>query len=290
MQPVKEPISGKCFPTALAVLCCAHYAHGELLENGGAETGTTQNWSGYVSVFPGDAATGRMSYKFDYIPNSQMRSKALMAVDRTRALRVAASIKNIGADTIPKVFLALASFDAGQEEIRPWNVAVVPGTETTLVEACRPGDRVIKIKDGSEWQAAKNGSVAFAVDASGRLSDLPNRNTTAGSAMNVGISAVEDRGGYWEVTLEHPCGVFYPAETAVRQHTTGGSYMIAATFENLPPGGDWQVLEGELLPSEPVAVRGAFWPGTEYAQVLLWVQDSGVGTLLVDDVLVEEVD
>jgi len=275
---------------ALAVLCFAHCARGDLLENGGADTGTTQNWSGLISVFADDAASGSMSFKFDYRPNVQMRSKALMPVDRTRALRVAASVKNNGTNPIPKVFIALAAFDAAQEEIRPWNVAVIQGTETTLVEPCNPGDQVIRIKDGSRWKADKNSSVAFAVDESGGLSDLPNRNTSAGSDAKLGISAVEDKGSYWEVTLEHPCGVSYSAETAVRQHTLVGSYMIAASREDLQPGEDWQVLEGQLAPSEPAAVGGAFWPGTEYAQVLLWVQDSGEGTLLVDDVVVEQVD
>lgn len=108
----------------------------------------------------------------------------------------------------------------------------VPGTETELAADFKGGDTVLKIKDASEWE--KGRIPVFKIDASGKLSDLPNLNTEYLTVKDIKVNADNQ----YDVTMSAPLKTSYPAGTTVRQHESGQWFHFTAL--NAPLTSDWQ--------------------------------------------------
>lgn len=107
--------------------------------------------------------------------------------------------------------------DAGGRIITVQNVNAFAETGTLLAAEAKAGDRLILIKDGSGWR--KNGGcVAWDVDLSGKLRDLPNFNITGT------IKSLRQTSAGWEVQLSTPLRKKLTAGTPVRQHGPGWSF------------------------------------------------------------------
>ncbi|QSH41293.1 hypothetical protein P0136_08785 [Lentisphaerota bacterium ZTH] len=180
-----------------------------------------------------------------------------------------------------KLYFGLVCLDQTQRRIAPVNVYNIPGTETVLAAPCKKGDKVIKVKDASNWKQHKLASIAFDVDTSGQFSDLPNYNVTAH-----GIDKIEKKGDAWEITLQRPCNFAYPAGTKIREHRVGSSYMYCGA-NGVTMSGAWQEFKVKvrgIMTSGSSA--GQFWPGTKYVKVVVIANSKGDkdSAILIDDI------
>jgi hypothetical protein len=193
----------------------------------------------------------------------------------------------------PKPFyLGFILLDVNKKVISPAMVAALPKTETTLVEACKKTDTVLKLKDASKWKKHPAAGVAFKADPTGKCADLPNSNLS--SMGGRGITSVKKVGDIWEVTLKKPVGKAFPAGTVVREHLLYGGYMYCAASSKRPAK---QMKEYKSKVISEMAESGAistkWWPGTKYAKVIIitnYGDKKGESVTEFDDIVVEELD
>jgi hypothetical protein len=260
-----------------------------LVENGDAEAGK-KNWSGISSISKDSPQSGEACFEMDI--SAYAIASGFIPVDGVKSYIISGYFKNPGTAPIKKVYLSLMPFDADKKKISPWEVKISPpptgGSETVLAEACKESDTVIKIKDGSKWKAEPFGCIAFNVDTTSNLSDLPNRNCSA-----LGIKSVEKKEDHWVVTLAKACGKSYPAGTAVREHQSGSTYIYPnGCIIELSPADGWKKIEGKISGMSTSGTSGdKFWAKTAFVQVSIFtspVDPTASEKLLFDDIRFEE--
>lgn len=240
-----------------------------LVKNGDAESGY-ENWSEEkVQVVTENPHSGKNCFKNKV---AVVLSAEAIPVDGSKAYKISAWYKSAD-DKKTTVYLGFQPLDSNQQPIESWYVNVRPGTETELAEACTSKDTAIKIKDGSKWTIESyQNLIAFDVDVTGGLKDLPNRNISKGK-----VEKIEKKDASWEVSLSKPCGMDYPAGTKVRMHFTGAtySYMIYKVQFNSP---EWQEFSAQV---------NGFSQGTKFIKILVMGLEGG--NIFFDDVQFEEV-
>jgi hypothetical protein len=195
-------------------------------------------------------------------------------VDASKTYKISAWFKSAGA-AMANVFLGFQPLDAMQVPIELVHVNVVPDTETELAEACAPQDTVIRIKDRSNWKAYNLNSVAFDVDDTGSLKDLPNRNISSGVVRNI-----ENKDSFFNVTLSEPCGMSYPSGTKVRLHCRGDTYKYM-NFRKQWNSPEWEEFTARVEAND-------FYQGTKFIKIAIVVLDAGK-VCFFDDIKFAEV-
>jgi hypothetical protein len=251
-----------------------------LVKNGDAETGTLDHWSGFTKVSSDNPHSGKFCFLAQ--GNADARSNEFIPVDPAKTYTLTAWIKSLGKDA-NRALIGYIPFDADKNPILPQEVEVTFGSETKLFEACTAADTVIKITDGSKWQATENNCIAFKVDDSGKYADLPNRNLST----SFGVVKVENKGAYWEVQLKNACGQNYPAGTKIREHSAANGYIYNA-FDGPVPA-EWTQCTGVIKSmADSGTPTDQWWPGTKYVKVIFllnYQKDQNFSTA-VDDVSV----
>ncbi|MCI5779488.1 MAG: hypothetical protein MR051_06715 [Lentisphaeria bacterium] len=132
-------------------------------------------------------------------------------------------------------------------------VFFVPGSDTELAAPVKPGDTVITVKDAFKWSSGNSTLVVFDCDPSGKLRDLPNRNSL-GFIKSVNRSKNE-------ITLAKPAKVALDAGTAVRQHQATWSFLGNV---KCPVATEWQTFTMTTVPGVAAGVRDnpryKMWP------------------------------
>ena len=278
-------ITSAFLATALiAVPCLNHSLQAEnLLVNGDAESGDISGWTKFIEVSP-TAHAGAHSFVLAGAKDAggRSQSKELIPVDPSSGYTVSGYFMSPEGKAL--VHLGVDCFDAQKRPITSERITPVPQTETELVEEAKPGDKVLKIKNGSAWEfdaelTPKYGVVAFNVDDSGAYSDLPNPNLS-----QQGITTIRQAGGQWEVELAKPLKEGYSAGTKVRQHKVAGASLWLATKG---VGKDWVKLSGDISGVSTVGQeKGMFWPGTSFVRISVLNLNNDKNTspkVLVDD-------
>jgi hypothetical protein len=272
----------------LAILAMVVHANAEnLLKNGDAETGDTSGWIGFAST----AATtheGANAFVLDGEKGGPTAlSVALISVDPNARYELSGFF--MSEEGTANVYLGFDCYDADKRQIASEQVTPIPGTETELREAANKGNKVLKIKNGSAWAfdpawTPPYGVVAFEVDASGACSDLPNRKLSP-----MGITAIRQVGGQWEVELANPMDADYPAGTKVREQRAEGAYQWLLAKD---VGSQWVELKGAMSGESTAGQEpGKFWPGTRFVRVaIVNLNDKSNENpkVLVDDVVLHQ--
>ncbi len=256
---------------------------GELVDNGGAETGTMDNFVGFQGIRSSNCNTGSYCfYRNGDLENVQ--SVEFIEIDMAKSYTLSGEFKSTGVgDSL--LYFGYVPFDEDQVQIKSEEVYTRLGTETELYDDISPTDKIIRIKDGTNWIAYTHDRVAFNVDDSGQYNDLPNRELSNNNIIRVTNMQPLP---YWEVEFNTNVGVSYAKDTKIREHTGAGTYIYdGAMNENVPfswtkYGG---VTSGESLRNTD---PGKWWRGTKYAKIvfLLNHQQSGSYSLDIDDVSV----
>ncbi len=215
----------------------------------------------------------------------RIRTKKMVEIDPAKTYRLSAQVRVAPDAEAGRFYMGLIPFDAKGKRIAPEEVTDVSKSETKLTNEVKVGDVVIIIKDGASWKDKGVLAIAFEVDESGKLADLPNRSVVA-------VKSVEKQeDGTAKVTLAGKMKKAYPAGTAVRQHLFGGMYMYSLAG-NAPVPAEWKtfsaVIKGE-------AARGVsskqWWKDTRKASIMVLANYRGSekNALLLKDVKLEEV-
>jgi hypothetical protein len=197
-------------------------------------------------------------------------TKETFKIDMEKSYVISVWVKAAGEPSF--CWLGIAPCDAKRQYIQSHYVANVKGSLTELVAACKSGDTVVKIKDGSKWINQQYRVIAFG--AKDDESDLPNRDVSSG------IKNIEQKDGVYEVTLLKPLKKDYPAGTKVREHTMGG--YVYAKKGRVP--GEWTKWQG--------TVKGSSLRKGETGRLILlcnWGKDKDKD-ILFDELTIEEVD
>lgn len=232
-----------------------------LVKDGDAESGTLAHWKGFNKVASEAPHSGK--FCFSCRNNRHVIGKEFLPIDPNKTTTLTGWFKSAGA-TKSRLYFGYALYDAEKKLILSRQVNCVPGTETTLAEACAKDDMVVKIATGSKWTLSSNACVAFAVDDSGEYADLPNRKLSG-----TGITKVENKGDHWEVHLKKKCDQAYPVGTKIREHVaiTGYAYT-AASSKHVPQ--EWTQYSGIINSmSKNSSPKKQWWPGTRYVKIVL---------------------
>lgn len=142
-----------------------------------------------------------------------------------------------------------------------WNY--IDDTETELVKPCKFEDTVLYIKSGVNW--IHGGKIAFAVDTSGKYTDLPNFNLS-----RYAVKKISKHNDIWGIKLFGPCKRSYPAKTKIREHIVDGqgTYMYHAANNSKIPN-VWTEYSG-IMQKHKNKLFGRFYPGTKYVKILIY--------------------
>ena len=260
---------------AFMLFCSIMSAKAELVNlvrDGDAESGKTENWSG-VSVVTDDVKNGKKCFKSTA---GKVISRELIPVSLDKKYELSAYIKAVN-DADETIYFGLIPFDKDKHEISSYNVTKLPekNTDTELVEKCSPESQNIKVKNASNWVTGNFRCIAF--DIKKDSSDLPNYNISL-----PGVSKIQKKEGYWEVTLKKPCGKAYPAGTKVREHTASLDHIFIFLNKAVPD--EWTLFSGKIKSGTHIK---DFWPGTAFVKVVIYCNppDSGI---LFDDITLKE--
>jgi hypothetical protein len=193
-----------------------------------------------------------------------LESKDLINIKPDMKYRLSGEFKSLSKKK-GKFFFGVVPYDKKKKQISMIEVNPVYKSGTVLVDACKKGDKILKVKNALNWKVSNYGAVAFKADKA--LKDLPNRNLSSR-----GIVKLEKMDDYWIVVLKKPCGKDFPAGTEIRQHLSGSNYIYCGAFADTPSD-SWRKKVGNIA---GIATRGSngnrkmFWPGTAYVKVLLY--------------------
>lgn len=210
------------------------------------------------------------------IRRNDLRGRKKIPVSAKKRYRVSCDINPLG-NTAVKVRIGLV----------PWrrNVIVnisgilpVKGTETELVRPCKPGDKVIYLKDCSKWQTLAS-CIAFDVDPDGMLRDIPNPDIINGQAIKW-----TRRGDCWEVTMNQPVQVALEKGVCVRQHIYGDPAICSSEKEISPA---WQTIDFVIGPGIASGVDdlNKLFQGVTHATFFLQCP----GRILIKNIKIEEI-
>ena len=160
-------------------------------------------------------------------------------VDPSLNYRIRGEFRAAPGKTVKGQFcLGFYGVDKHNQIIQVSNVNVTPGSETELAAPVRASDTVIRIRDGSKWK--KQGYLAYDIDPSGRLRDLPCQ-----TMINLLSSDVRKNGDVYEVCFSRPAGKNLAAGIPVRQHLSGWSFL---TSDRRVPTAEWQTVSWTVKP------------------------------------------
>lgn len=281
---INARIAKLSFAVAMAAAPCMLQAQApaaNLIKNAGAETGDISGWTGFASTSD-KAQEGTKSFVLK--PNGIAVSADVIEVDPKARYEVSGfMMAEEGSGTCHFGFRPL---DADKKQILSEQITMLKGTETKLREAATKGATVLKIENGQAWVFDEKwtpqfGCVAFNVDDSGAFADLPNRNIS-----ELGIKAIRQTDGQWEVELVKPLKADFAAGTKVRQHRAQGG---AVWVESKTVADQWVSFKGirsgvSTTGQEP----GKFWLGTKFIQVT--IQNQNKSNVLVDNVVLRRVE
>lgn len=261
-----------------------------LFKNGDFETGKIENFSAKqanLAITSQDEAYESNHALLLTCPEEaktrEVLSSDLIPVDPDKEYTLSLMLKSGGQAESQDVFVGLACYTEEEKLIISHAINRLENTETELLADAVPGDTVLKVKKADQWKSpAPNSFVAFNVDDSPAVSDLPNFNLSP-----MGIQSVTEKGGAWEIELAKPMTKSYPAGTKIRQHAAGNAYVYCTAIARTIPK-NWKKYSGKVTGKSDRLSNNQFWPGTRYVQVVIMPGKGANERLLLDNIKLEE--
>jgi hypothetical protein len=281
---INTRIAKLSFAVAMVAAPCMLHAQApaaNLIKNGGAETGDISGWSGFASTSD-KAQEGTKSFVLK--PNATAIADDLIEVDQKARYELSGFM--VAEEGSGMCHFGFRPLDADKKPILSEQITPIKDTGTKLREAATKGATVLKIENGQAWAFDEKwtpqfGCVAFNVDDSGAFADLPNR-----SLSSLGIKAIRQSDGQWEVELAKPLNADFAAGTKVRQHRAQGG---AIWVQSKTVADQWVEFKGARSGVATTGQEaGKFWPGTKFIQVM--IQNQNKSNVLVDNVVLRRVE
>ena len=281
---INARIAKLSFALAMAAAPCMLQAQApveNLIKNGGAESGDVSGWTTFLSTSD-KAQEGNKSFVLP--TNKEAMPNDFIEVDPKARYELSGFM--MAEEGNGTGHLGFRCFDKDKKVIESIHITTLKGTETKLREAATKGATVLKIENGKDWVFDEKWTpqfacVAFNVDDSGAFTDLPNRNLSP-----LGLKAIRQADGQWEVELANPLHADFAAGTKVRQHRALG---MCNWVESKPIANQWVQLKG-IRSGLAIATQegGKFWPGTKFIKVSVF--HNANSNVLVDNVVLRRVE
>ncbi len=264
---------------------------GDLVDNRGAETGDLLNFKnprGFDGVNESYAHTG--NYSFYHEQNHAVFSNELIPIDMNTEYNLEGWFMKYGSGESITYF-GYVPYDENKNNIVRRYVLDIAGSETTLYEDVNATDTILKVVNATGWSPRYDSYVAFNTDNSGSFNDMPNSNLSNRLGVNTSCTiTVVDNTDHWEVNLcgGQTVGVSAVAETNVRQHVDGGTYMYtAASYDKLNTS--WTKYSSTTFGEDTKGNNlSKWWRGTKYAKIMFLMNygdNLGNSKTRVDDIL-----
>ncbi len=231
-----------------------------------AEEKTLIKWSDNApeleKIWEGQIKYENIDGEFCGVSNSgsMIITKELIPVNAVEKYVLSGTFKSLGEEP-SKVFYGFRSYDKNKRHITVINALFIPGSATTLAQACKKGDKMVVIKANKKW--GKNQAIAF--DVNDDFSDLPNYKVDR-------IKEIVTNGDNLELQLANPVPDSYPAGTKVRAHIPHlGSYLYTTVCGVKMPK-TWKNFSANATLGKPkmkMSDRNCFYPGTAYVKVFI---------------------
>ena len=184
-------------------------------------------------------------------------SNAVFKVEPGKKYTISGEFRAVGVKTRQPFFFGFMPLDVNGKRIETHYYRKLNGFEmTSLAAPAAAGAKEIILKKAATWQALKPGQTYLvALNAADDDSDIPNSNIVMGTILNSGDKSI--------VKLNRPLAKALEANSKVRLHTYGASFIYAANG-NLTD--NWQKFSGTVQ-FDTGAVRWA--PGTVQAKIVI---------------------
>ncbi len=204
------------------------------------------------------------NYAFCWRGQSMMIFSDWMPVDTNRTYELSGWFKSVE-NPYKGLIFGVVFADDQKRQMQHVNCFSFKGSQTELAKSCHPDNRVIWLKDASNWKPGASYVMAFGADENMYTPDVSPR----------GIETVQQQDDIWKVVLSNSCGVEYPAGSTVTENFPGNNGAFLASTEI---SDDWTEWKGEIGPKD-------WWPGVAYAKIALYGLRRGdtQNTLLMDD-------
>lgn len=214
----------------------------------------TQEWSGNIKY---EELDGKFCGVVDN--KGYITSKKFFPVEPGKKYTLSGTFKSLGDET-SVVYYGFMTYDKKKRLINPYDSNIVSGSETTLAQECKAGDKTIVIKANKKWQAGH----VIAFNAKDDFSDLPNYEVI------YKINKVTTEGDDMQLELSTAVKKAYPAETKVRAHTAAYGSYIYTTVCGVKIPKDWKSYSGSAVLGKPGQMGWKFLrPGTAFVKIVI---------------------
>jgi hypothetical protein len=199
-------------------------------------------------------------------------------------------------------YLGIASFDADKLSVTMECFTIKTGTKTTLAQPYTPGDAVLYLTDGTNWDTTSTGTTGsgYAFVRFGNYTNSAGYNygeygysrfwiKTYGNGVGLPYTVVNGNelhftAGARTYDPQKPGGGAWPAGTPVCMSWPGGTYQYTAA-SNVETPNDWTTYTatiGGTLAELDAPTYDTFWPGTAYVRLLMLLNRNvtGSGTIV----------
>ncbi|MBE6358146.1 MAG: hypothetical protein E7057_02730 [Lentisphaerae bacterium] len=257
----KAPAPAKVLPAVKVPQKSSAVAVGKLWQPSSAA-----DWSGKVEFANG-------VFKCDSYQRTL--SNATFKIQPGKKYTLSGEFRAVGVKTRQPFFFGFMPLDVNGKRIETHYYRKLNGFEMTFLAApAAAGAKEIILKKAATWQALKPGQTYLvALNAADDDSDIPNSNIVMGTILNSGDKSI--------VKLNRPLAKALEANSKVRLHTYGASFIYAANG-NLTD--NWQKFSGTVQ-FDTGAVRWA--PGTVQAKIVILPAGRG-GTMEFRNISITE--
>jgi hypothetical protein len=253
--PVKKTIVAKKAPVKKKASAKKKIVKKKLSASDKALQALKKEWNGRMKC---ETIDGKLCAVVDN--KTYITSKKFTPVKAGKKYVLSGTFKSLG-KAPSKVYYGFICYDKKKRQISSSQSNIIFGTATTLVKACKKGDKVLVFKANKKW---KKGNYAIAFNAKDDFSDLPNR------AIVYKITKVIPKGANMEVQLPAPLKKAYPAGTKVRKHTSAYGYYLYSTICSKKMPNSWKSYSASVTLAKPGQMGWKFFrPGTAFVKVVI---------------------
>ena len=227
----------------------------ETLVKWGADTEVLQKeWSGKIKYETvDDKLCGVVDNK------KFITSKKFIPVEAGKKYTLSGTFKSLG-EAPSIVYYGFRLYDKNKRSISPLNTNIVAGSDTTLAQDCKKGDKTLVIKANKKWRKSK----AVAFNTKDDFSDLPNYEIV------YKVTKIVLKGENMELELSKPVAKAYSAETKVREHTPAYGSFLYTVIAGLKVPKTWKSYSDIAIHGEPGEMSWQiFRPGTAFVKIVI---------------------
>jgi hypothetical protein len=194
--------------------------------------------------------------------SKKVMSSNFIPIEEGKIYKLSGEFRAVG-DEPSRLYFGYALYNKNKQFIHSTSMNYVDETDTVLVKPCKPMDKIIYVKNATNWTSKDINSIAFNTDKTGHYADLPNFNLSSMGIQKINISS-----NYSEIILKNICGKSLPKGTNIREHTAGANYIYNVIC-NILLTNTWASFSNLITTVNDLFTVESFYPTTKYIKLLI---------------------